>query len=444
MAGRPSNRGNRVLFERLESRTLLSAGPRVYPQVGFAGAFDYPTAHVLRGAEPGGQTAYDPALSAQMRDERIAVIGEYSSPRAWFGPELHVGSPDLLRAGATSSGPRETQGFDGTQLGWRGIGQSSGWEHPQLLRSRPIEVEGRSGPDAGYTADAGVGTPQVQRVVTELVVYGSSGSTAVITVVIATAKPLDIVRGHDVDSPPPANASPAPAPLPQLPPAPPSIIPGPQPAQSAPSATPEATTGSTTVVTAAAVPLARIGSGYLATSERASLEAAAVSREAATGATVTSDAESAGNVGTFAIVVPPAAGTIGRIAAAAPVGATTGAIATATAWARSAAAVVERAFAGSLPDAPEAATYLTPAAYNLLRLNPAALFNDPIARIIGESATLAVPGARPSHARAWAITGAVVAADAILVGYWHLDRRRKLRAVRKRQLARQFSVGPAI
>ena len=442
MAGPPSHRENRVFFERLESRTLLSAGPRFSPQFGRTDTFDIPTVHILRAEAPRAQSTYDPTLSTRMWDSRIAIIAEYNPTRARFGPEWHSGFPDLSRAGDESRGPREVQGIYGSEGGFGGVEQSGGREHPQLLRSGATGFEDPSAPGANSPDNAGLGPPQVQRWIAELAAYGSSGSGAVITVVIAPAKPLVIVRGNDVDLPPPANASAAPAPLPQLTSQPQTVTPGPQAAQSVTNAPPQAPTGSTSLVTAASAPVVPAGNGYPATAARISVEAAAVSRETATGGAAS--APPGAKVGTFAIVVPPGIGTIGPVAAAAPVAATTGAIATATAWVRSAAVVVERAFAGSVPDAPEAATYLSPAAYNLMRLNPAALFNDPIARIIGESATLSAPGARASHARAWAITGAVVAADAIFVGYWHLDRRRKLRAARKRQTARLFSVGPTI
>ena len=150
------------------------------------------------------------------------------------------------------------------------------------------------------------------------------------------------------------------------------------------------------------------------------------------------------SVGTFAIVAPAAAASVGPVSVIGPAGAATGAVRIATGWVQSAAATVARAFESPTADDPAPAGYFAPVAYNLLRLNPAALFNDRIAAIIGESASLS-PGVSSSHHnRAWAITGAVVAADAMLVGFWHFDRRRKLRAVRKRQNSRPFSLGPAI
>lgn len=66
------------------------------------------------------------------------------------------------------------------------------------------------------------------------------------------------------------------------------------------------------------------------------------------------------------------------------------------------------------------------AAYNFVHFNPAVLLNDAIAAFTRESASLSVVQL-PNHSasRAWLVTGAVVAADLLLVGYWYQNRRRQ-------------------
>ena len=65
-----------------------------------------------------------------------------------------------------------------------------------------------------------------------------------------------------------------------------------------------------------------------------------------------------------------------------------------------------------------------PTRYNFVRFDPAALLNDTAARFINESASLGIADlAMNSRSRAWVITGAVIAIDALFLGYW-LGRRR--------------------
>lgn len=65
-------------------------------------------------------------------------------------------------------------------------------------------------------------------------------------------------------------------------------------------------------------------------------------------------------------------------------------------------------------------------AYNFVHFNPALLLNDAIATFARESASLsAVQPPAHSNARAWLVTGAVVAADLLLVGYWYQNRRQQ-------------------
>jgi hypothetical protein len=65
-------------------------------------------------------------------------------------------------------------------------------------------------------------------------------------------------------------------------------------------------------------------------------------------------------------------------------------------------------------------------AYNFVHFNPALLLNDAIAAFTRESASLsAVQTPVQSSARAWLVTGAVVAADLLLVGYWYQNRRQQ-------------------
>jgi hypothetical protein len=66
------------------------------------------------------------------------------------------------------------------------------------------------------------------------------------------------------------------------------------------------------------------------------------------------------------------------------------------------------------------------AAYNFVHFNPAVLLNDAIAAFTRESTSLsAVQMPARSAARAWGVTGAVVAADLLLVGYWYQKRRQR-------------------
>lgn len=66
------------------------------------------------------------------------------------------------------------------------------------------------------------------------------------------------------------------------------------------------------------------------------------------------------------------------------------------------------------------------AAYNFVHFNPALLLNDAIAAFTRDSASLsAVQMPVHSATRAWLVTGAVVAADLLLVGCWYRNRRQQ-------------------
>jgi hypothetical protein len=66
-------------------------------------------------------------------------------------------------------------------------------------------------------------------------------------------------------------------------------------------------------------------------------------------------------------------------------------------------------------------------AYNLLRLDPAVLFNDATNALIQETAALSAAGAASleEHPWAWLVTAAVVTADAVLIARWQLARRQR-------------------
>lgn len=78
---------------------------------------------------------------------------------------------------------------------------------------------------------------------------------------------------------------------------------------------------------------------------------------------------------------------------------------------------------------------------NLFHVDAAATFGDALGSLIDDSANL--PAARAQHhARAWMITGAVVAADAALIGYWFATRPPK-EEQKKKIAVKPFSLLPA-
>ncbi len=78
---------------------------------------------------------------------------------------------------------------------------------------------------------------------------------------------------------------------------------------------------------------------------------------------------------------------------------------------------------------------------NLFHVDAAATFGDALGALIDDSANL--PAARAQyHARAWMITGAVVAADAALIGYWFATRPPK-EEQQKKAVAKSISPLPA-
>lgn len=75
------------------------------------------------------------------------------------------------------------------------------------------------------------------------------------------------------------------------------------------------------------------------------------------------------------------------------------------------------------------------AAYNFVHFNPAALLNDALAAFTRESASVSLSTieapAGHSAARAWTITGAVIGADLLLLGYGYRKGRRSRAAARE-------------
>lgn len=426
MAGRPLSGRDRDWLERLESRTLLSGGPFMNPHVLFqpaagAGVLGYERVQVRHAY--GEQVSLGPSHSDWARQTDSIFLEHYD-------------------ADISSDGARRTLPL---------LNSASSHMFHDVTRDSGSWLYS---PSPGYEGATGLGAAQAQALITRVVYFGSAQSIWVVTVTIPgnpeEGRPA-IVRDGEPDSSqvilPPTQTFPQ-----SLPPTPQPVASGPQTPEgssSSASGTIPASVApaiSRTIRTAAGASTLSPGAFAPVAAAHVSLETAAVARAAASiGAAVSPMAEKTfQSVGTFAIVAPTAAASVGQVSVIGPGGAATGAVRIATGWVQSAAATVARAFESPTLDAPAPAGYFAPVAYNLLRLNPAALFNDRIAAIIGESASLSPMATSPHHNRAWAITGAVVAADAMLVGFWHFDRRRKLRAARKRQTARPFSVGPAI
>ena len=429
MTVQPSSRTERVLIERLESRRLLSAGIVGQPSWGFhwfdrTGGPSAPSALFHR------ESSFDhDNSSSDAGAGALALIIVPDGHTVGFAPMFFGAHPLAESTYGWAPGFHWTGHDAGHDAGGEpGLGPSPMLHTPRADYGQTTEEGGRdstpsepsSTPDASQSlgqVTAGAGSSVVVVVVTQ----GQTPQLRVITI------PVEIKNQPRVSPEVQPSAS-----VPQTVPAQGAV-------ESAVSGGPviEHSSGVSTnpFTSAAAVSvLPPLKSAAFSAATRAVIEATAVARGAAVSevAPVQVEGGSVKSAGLMAAVASVPAAEASQIAIAAPgPAAAVGAIRVATGWVRSAAAVIGRAF-----DAPAAVSdvqsvYVTPVAYSFLRISPAMLFNDTVGRMIRESASLSPAAASPKHIRAWAITGAVVAADAILVGSWHVNRRRKLRKAQR-------------
>lgn len=434
MADETTCRIERVLIEPLESRTLLSAVLLQQPQIVLEAAPAAPGPVVLAVrrdlvVEPSDALSAGPLFWQPRIPELHAFrAGDWQSS-ADSAAQFHAGDevdhhdgfgPSVLRQNSSAGLPEFSDEEYSDLSQWQ---SAIAPEHPLLARP------GADAPSAIVVLTGQDGS-------TEVIVLqgGQPGNSRVVLVSEDTGAPLkpDAARPPHPDAAatvqPPATASQTAAA---------SSVAASHSQNAQPASLPAIAAAAQNV--AAPLRIAR-----LSASPRVDIDVRAVARSAelsARGEPSSLDAQPlttpdalpiTGSISSSGAPALAAAGAQPAVAA--------GAVRIAAGWVRAAAAAVGQAFdqPGSVVDAPAEA--LAPAAYNVLRISPAMLFNDTVGRIIREGAAVssATPDAAPNHTRAWAITGAVVLADAILVMQWQLKRRKQLRLAGQRPPQRVF------
>ena len=425
MADQRLSRTNRILIERLESRRLLSAGFPGQQQIAFHGyerasGFFTPPAPFHRDFGFGRDAVAPNEIADRAAAPAVIILAAPNGQVVGFVP-LFVG----WRPTEGSAGALHWAGHDSAPdvTGDPALSQPSSQLHAPHYRipDGPDDGHDPNASQASPTPTPGQGLGQVTGAEGPIATPSPSGQVYVIIL------PVNIKIEPKFVSPENRAAATGPQVSQQQGP-----VENPAPSTPALERSPAAIPATASVSAAPAAVMATLQSRPFSAVSRVAIETAAVVRTAAMPETPAGMNEAPPVKTGELLTTIGSAGNAAQIAVSASgPAAAVGAIRIAGGWVRSAAAVIGRAFDAPASVSDLKAEYATPVAYNFLRIHPAMLFNDAVGRMIRESASLAPGAASPNHRRAWAITGAVVAADAILVGYWHVDRRRKLRQSRR-------------